>query len=158
MPSLPRLAALTTTAALLVGSLALAQDGPSPEERAVNARQSHMRLYQHNLGTLGGMAQGSVEFDAVSAQAAADNLNHLVQLSHQGYWLPGTSSEEIEGTRASPAIWENMEDFEAKHAALQEAVAALQEAAGTDQASLGAAMGGVGQACGSCHENYRTDQ
>ncbi len=141
-------------AALLAGA-AIAQDGPSPEEAAVNARENHMQLYGFNLGTLGGMAQGAIPFDAAQATAAAENLNHLVQIDQSGYWLPGTAVGEVEGSQAQPAIWENMEDFRAKHAALQDAVANLVTAAGTDQAGLGAAMGGVGQACGACHQAYR---
>lgn len=146
-------AALIAVAAL--ASAAVAQDGPSLEERAVDARDSHMHLYAFNLGTLGGMAQGAIPFDAAQATAAAENLNHLVLLDQSGYWIPGTAQGEAEGSQALPAIWENMEDFQAKQAALREAVANLVTAAGTDQAGLGAAMGGVGQACGACHQAYR---
>jgi cytochrome c556 len=148
------LAALVATAALLAG-MAVAQDGPTPEEQAVNARQSHMSLYAFNLGTLGGMAQGSIPYDAAQATAAAENLNHLVQIDQSGYWIPGTAQGEVERSQALPAIWENMEDFNARHAALQDAVATLVTAAGTDQAGVGAALGGVGQACGACHQAYR---
>ena len=33
----------------------------------VVARQSHMQLYAHNLGILGGMAQGKMDYDADAA-------------------------------------------------------------------------------------------
>ncbi len=151
-----RLAAL---AALTLAGVAVAQNGPpSPEQQAVDARQSHMTLYAHNLGKLGAMAQGNAEYNAETATAAAQSLGHLVQLDQSGYWLPGTSSDEIEGSRALPAIWENLEDVGAKHQALTDAVANLQTAAGTDLASLQGALGGVGQACGACHENYRVSE
>jgi len=149
---------LVLLASLAAGSAAVAQDGPTPEQQAVNARQSHMQLYAFNLGALGGMAQGSLPYDAAAATAAAQNLDHLVQIDQARYWIPGTSSEDLEESHALPAIWENMADFEAKQAGLRDAVAALVAAAGTDQATLGAAMGGVGQACGACHQAYREPQ
>lgn len=149
--------------AVLVGasvaaSAVLAQEERTPEQLAVELRQAHMQNYARNLSTLGAMAQGNAEYDAAQAQAAADNLYHFAMIDWDYYWLPGTSSEEMEGTDALPSLWESMEDFEAKHVALQKAATALQGAAGTDLTALQAAMGGVGQACGSCHQNYRAEQ
>ena len=36
---------------------------------AIKARQAHMQLYAFNLGTLGGMAQGKIDYDADAASA-----------------------------------------------------------------------------------------
>ena len=152
-----RAIAVLATAGIMASAV-LAQEERTPEQLAVELRQAHMNNFARNLSTLGAMAQGNAEYDAAQAQSAADNLYHFAMVDWDYYWLPGTSSEEMEGTRALPAIWENREDFESKHAALQEAATALQGAAGTDLAALQAAMGGVGQACGSCHENFRADQ
>lgn len=135
-----------------------AQEETTPEQRAVELRQAHMQNNAHNIGALVAMAEGKAEYDAAQAQAAADNLFHLASIQWGYYWPPGTSNEEMEGTRALPAIWEDMAGFEARQAALQEAVTALQGAAGTDLESLQGAMAGVGQACGACHENYRAEQ
>lgn len=148
-----RIAAL---AALTVASVAAAQDAPpSPEEQAVRARQSHMSLYAFNLGKLGAMAQGNVEYDGAAATTAAQNLSHMTQLDQAGYWLPGTSNAEFDDSEALPAIWENMDDFSAKHEALEQAVTNLQAGAGTDLATLQASLGEVGKACGACHQDYR---
>lgn len=136
------------------GAPALSQDG-SPEERAIEIRQGHMLNYAANIGVLAGMAQGNADYDAETARRAADNLFHLASIDQSHYWLPGTAQGEIEGTAALPAIWENMADFEARHAALLEAVTALQSAAGTDLAALQGALGAVGQACSGCHQTYR---
>ena len=38
---------------------------------AVKARQSQMTLYSFNIGLLGGMAKGEIEYDADAAMAAA---------------------------------------------------------------------------------------
>ena len=152
------LSSATLAVAALAGSLAIAQDGPTPEQQAVNARHSHMQLYAFNLGALGGMAQGAIPYDAEIATSAAQNLVNLAGINQNRYWPEGTSSEDMEESHALPALWDNMADYEAKHDALDQAAAALLQAAGTDQATLAAAMGAVGQACGACHESYREPQ
>jgi cytochrome c556 len=146
-------------AALLAGGALLAQEKASPAETAHEAREAQMHLQAISMGQLGPMAQGETEYDAAVAQAAADNLDHLAQmLDAPFYWTPGSAQGEVEGSRALPAIWENMEDVNAKITAFQEAAAQLQSAAGTDLASLQGAIGGVGQTCGSCHDAYRADE
>ncbi len=146
---------ILAAAVALSAGLAQGQEGETPEALALEMRQAHMINYATNLGRIGGMAQGEVEYDATVAQVAADNLFHLASIHQDHYWLEGTSSEEIEGSAALPVIWENMADFDAKQVALLEATTALQAAAGTDLASLQTALGGVGQSCGGCHETYR---
>lgn len=150
------LLALPAAALVLTAGVLLAQEQASPAETAHEAREAQMHLQAIHLGQIGPMAQGNLEYDAAVAQAAADNLHHLAQmLDAPFYWTPGSAQGEVEGSRALPAIWENMEDLNAQIAAFQEATAALQSAAGTDLESLQGAMAGVGQACGSCHEAYR---
>ena len=119
---------------------------------AQDARNAHMNLYGFNLGALGAMAKGDVEFDAAIAQEHAANLVALSGMSENGYWVEGTSSEELEGSRALPAIWENMDDFMAKSQALHAAAMAM-DVSSLD--GLRAGMGGIGRTCGSCHEDYR---
>lgn len=126
-----------------------------PAAAALNARKAHMNLYAFNLGPLGNMARGNLDYDAEAAQAAADNLAALSSMSQQGYWLPGTDSESLEGSRSLPAIWEEGSDVGAKAGAYVEAVMALQAVAGTGLEPLQAAIGPVGAACGACHESYR---
>ena len=70
---------------------------------AVTARKAHMQLYSFNLGTLGAMAKGEVEYDADAASAAAGNLAALAALSQRAYWVPGTSSDDLpDESRALP--------------------------------------------------------
>jgi cytochrome c556 len=96
---------------------------------------------------------------AACAQHSADPLKAFGFAADASfYWTPGSAQGEVEGSRALPAIWENMEDVNAKIAAFQEATAQLQSAAGTDLASLQGAIQGVGQACGACHDSYRADE
>lgn len=94
-------------AAALAASTSAAFAGGHGGNPAVKARQSHMQLYAHNLGILGGMARGNIEYDAGAAQAAANNLAALSTLDQRSYWVPGTSNAELgEATRALPALWE----------------------------------------------------
>lgn len=149
---------VVAAAALLAATAIRAQEQASPAETAYKAREAQMRLQAIHMGQIGPMAEDAVAYDAAAAQAAADNLHHLAQmLDAPFYWAPGSAQGEVEGSRALPAIWENMDDVNAKIAAFQEATAALQAAAGTDLESLQSAIQGVGQACGSCHESYRAD-
>lgn len=151
-------AVLATALALPAGLVLAQEEGESPESIALEIRHGHMLNMAHNLMTLGGMAKGDVEYDSATAQAAADNLNDLAQIHWDYYWPEGTAQGQIEDSAALPAIWEKMDDFEAKRQGLQDAVAKLQSAAGTDLASLQGAMQGVGQACGACHELYRAKE
>ena len=114
---------LAATAAIALPGLAPAQDGLPP---AVKARQGQMNEYAFHLGQFGAMAKGEMPYDAAMAQALADQLATLTSIGYVGYWPEGTSTEEIPGSRALPAIWENPADFEAKQQGLEEAAARLR--------------------------------
>ena len=95
-------------------------------------------------------------YDAAAAQAAADSLvEHATTPDWAVMWPEGSAQGEVEDSEALPAIWENPEDFQAKHQALIDAVTAMQGAAGTELAAVQASLGAVGASCGGCHETYR---
>jgi cytochrome c556 len=147
---------IRTTALALAATLSLgtaqAQD---PFANEIGARQSQFRLLAFNVGPLVGMAQGNIPYDAEAAQAAADNLVRIASLDQSLMWPEGSDNMAVDGTRALPAIWENLEDFATKLEGLRSGVAAMQVAAGQDLDALRGALGGVGGACSACHENYR---
>ena len=126
-----------------------------PFDGAIKARQSHMRLNSHNLGILGAMAKGNIDYDADAASAAAANLAALSKMSHNGYWPAGSDSDAMDSTRALPALWGNFPDVMTKVGALAEAATEMESAAGNGLEALQAAMGPVGDACGACHKAYR---
>lgn len=130
---------------------AASHGGPPPQ---VKARKAHMQLYAFNLGTLGAMAKGEMEFDAEKAQRAADNLATLVTVNQMDYWVPGTTSAEVMESRLKPAMFDNFPDVMVKVGALSDAVMAMQAAAGTLD-GVRASIGAVGGACGGCHKPYR---
>ncbi len=144
------------SSALIVATAGLAFAGGHGGNPAVAARKAHMDLYAHNIGILGAMAKGEVEYSADAAMAAANNVAALSSLSQAGYWVPGTSNAELgEETRALPAIWEEGSMAAQIGGQLAEAAVALAAVAGNGQQALGAALGPVGQACGACHQDYR---
>lgn len=145
-----------TIGVLTLAAASVAFAGGHGGNPAVKARKAHMQLYQHNLGILGNMAKGDMEYDAEAATAAANNLVALSGLSQRGYWAPGTSNADLgDETRALPALWESgskaMEIGQAVNAAAVE----LAAVAGNGQEALGPAVGALGKQCGACHEDYR---
>ncbi|MDB2369009.1 cytochrome c [Octadecabacter sp.] len=145
---------LTAAAALTLGTVVLA-DSHADVDPAVKARQAHMQLYSFNLGILGGMAQGKIDYDADAAQTAADNLAAMAGIDETAYWVAGTDNASIDGTIALPAIWDNMDDFIAKQEAIKTASLAMADVAGSGLEGLQGAMGDLGGTCSACHREYR---
>ncbi|SPJ22842.1 c-type cytochrome [Palleronia abyssalis] len=149
-----KLSALSV-AAILAGTVLVQAQDADEVPAVVEARHGIMYNFSYSLSTLGDMAKGEVEYDAELAQAAADRLVTMSDINQTGLWPEGTSSEEIEASRALPAIWENMDDFLSGFGDLHEASMAMAEVAGDGQSALGAQMQGIGRSCGGCHEDYR---
>ncbi len=143
-------AALTVT---FGGAAALAD--PSA---AVEARQAQFKLFSFNVGAIAPMAQGNVEYDSEVAAMAAANLEALVNLDQSRKWPEGSDNAAFDGTRALPAIWEDLEDFGVKMTALQDAVDDLVEVAGDGLDPMRGALGPVANACSACHQAYRAPQ
>ena len=159
MPRLSRFLTIgtATLAAATVAVVTTATAGGHGGNPAVKARKAHMQLYAHNLGILGAMAKGEVEYNADAAMAAASNMQTLsASINQMSYWAPGTSNAELgEETTALPAIWESGSNAQAIGMKLAEASANLAAVAGDGQEALGPALGPVGGACGECHKAYR---
>lgn len=150
-----RFSLFLATSTLALAGFAVAESHIAPEiASAMKARQSHMTLYSHNLGTLGGMAQDKIPYDAEAAMIAASNLVALAGIDNAGYWVDG-SDTSVEGSRALPAIWDDMDGFMADQADLLAAAQGLEGVAGDGLDALKAAFGPVGGACGACHREYR---
>ena len=107
---------VTVAAIATLATGAMAQDN-----KAVKARQGQFQILALNLGVLGGMAKGAVEYDAEQAQKAADSVAGIAMVDQHLLFPEGTDNMSIDGTRALPAIWEGMDDFHSKWAALGEA-------------------------------------
>jgi cytochrome c556 len=144
-------------AAALAAALAtpLAAQTDEAAQAAVNARQSMMTLFSYNLGPMALMAQGRLDYDAATAQAAADNLYSVSRHSQERFWPEGTAHGEFPDSAARPEIWQNLEEFSTRFGNLQDAAAAMQGAAGDGLPALQAAVGDLGGACRACHDDFR---
>jgi cytochrome c556 len=146
---------LSALAALGVGATAaVAQDLPAP----VQARQGQFQIMALNVGVLGNMARGNIEYDATAAQTAANNLVAISMLDQSFHWPEGTDNFALEGTRALPAIWENLPDVVAKWEAFGAAAGGMAEVAGTGLDEMRAAIGPLGGTCSACHDDYRASE
>lgn len=147
-----------TVTALIASGVAFAASHGGNGDRTVAARQGLMKLYAHNLGTLGGMAKGAIEYDAATASAAAANLAALANMNQASLWAADTDSMSVITSNAKPELWENLSDAVAKAGALGDASTALAAVAGDGLDALRGGIGPVGQACGACHKAYRQKQ
>lgn len=121
----------------------------------VEARQGYYKLLGSNMGVFASMAKGAVDYDAAAAQTAADNMSVLTSYNLAPLFMPGTSSDDVEGSRALPAMWTDMAGVQEKGAALTAAVANMKTAAGQGKAEMAGALGQLGGTCKACHKAYR---
>lgn len=138
--------------AVAIPAAAIAQDAA---KKTVEARQGYFKLMGANMDTLAGMAKGEIEYSAEGAQTAADNMAALVSYNRAHLFAPGTSSDDVEGSRALPKIWEDMAGVGEKGAAHTAAVENMQGVAGSGQAEMAGALEQLGGSCKGCHDNYR---
>lgn len=114
-------------------------------------REKLMKQAGGALGTIGKMAKGQEPFDQEAVKTA------LMAIAETGHKFPdyfGEDTKDVDG-EASPAIWENMDDFKARAAKLATDAETQLAQLPTDAAGLGAVMGAIGPNCGGCHEKYR---
>ncbi len=127
-------------------------------DKAVKARQSLMQLYAFNLGQLGAMAKGDVEFDAKVAAAAANNLLAAATMDQSAMWPQGSDSTAMKGkSNAKAEIWTTYPAVAEKGKALTEAATKLAGMVG-DLDGLRAGIGAAAGACGGCHKEFREKQ
>ena len=122
-------------------------------EMAVESRSGIFEVIRMYFGPVLGMVRGQVEFDAATVEHSAKNIASLAAMIPDGFRhnTAGTDAE----TEALDAIWDDIEDFNAKAATLVERANALAAAAPNGLDATRQAFGGVGQACKACHDNYR---
>lgn len=134
-------------AAVAIGvTVAVAQEDPAVERgKLMGQNDKHAR-------TLSRMLRGAVPYDAAAVQAAFDNWATTAEKLPELF--PETAKTGGEN-RASPKIWENWPDFEAKIAAFAKAVADNKEQAATGVDGLKPALIAVNDTCNDCHESYR---
>ncbi len=149
-----------STAALLLGVVASLPAGAQDDKKYewhIEARQGLMRVYAFNLGILGSMAKGEMEYSAETATNAANNLKALTTMKNRPMW-PADSfagGEGVAATKAKAEMWAEDSDVGDKHKAMADAVATMAAEAGNGLDAVRANIGAIGQSCKGCHESYR---
>lgn len=118
----------------------------------VKTREDLMKANNDNAKVVVQMMRGQKPFDAKAVEAAfaqwADTAKQLPNLFPDNAKTGGDN-------RASPKIWENKADFNAKIAAFAKAVADNRDKAVASLDGLKITIPVVGKACDNCHEDYR---
>ena len=123
----------------------------SPVEQRIAA----MKAIGGQMRTLGGMAQGQVAYDELTAISALEIMRDAAVAAVPLFADAGNSGEE---TRAKAEIWADGSDFDAR---LDQLVANLEAAVAAepaDAAAFGPLFGSVAGTCKGCHENYRAPE
>ena len=137
--------------ALTVGfvtTAAFATDDP------ILTRKKLMQANGASAGEMQAMIKGELPFNEAVAKAALASFN-AVAYSFGDYFPEGSGEGD---TRASPKIWEEMEEFQQYLADFRADTDAARDSAPTDVEGLQAAMGMIGPNCQQCHEEFRLEQ
>lgn len=129
-------------------------------EGAVKARQALMTVNSFNLGPLGAMAKGEMEYDAEIAATNAKNLEMLAKMNTGAMWPEGSDNAALgeDKTRALPAAWAADSKVMEKHQDWVDATTQLVAVAGDGLDAMKPAVAGVGKSCGGCHDLYRAEK
>jgi cytochrome c556 len=139
----------TTLAALAIG---FSVGGVIAQSDPVTTRENLMKQNDQHARVVVSMMRGQAPFDAAAVDAA------FAQWAETAQKLPGLFPDDAKtggDNHASPKIWLNKKDFEAKAAAFGKSVAENHDNAKASLDGLKAAIPVVGKACDNCHEDYR---
>jgi len=135
-------------------------DEPTPAERAAGAteiRQAVFKLLGYNMGTIGAMAKGDIEFDADIAERNARRIANLASMIPELFARMDTREFNVE-TEALDVIWENPEQFRSRAMDLGEGANEFADiAAGGDRLEIIGSVREFGSNCGNCHDDFRVD-
>ncbi len=148
------IAAATLTTALLAST-----GSQADVDKAIEYRQDALGVMAWQIGPLGDMAQGKIDYDAEVFARRADNLAAVAHLPWEGF-VEGSLRGDDHGvdTDALAAIADDREDFESRQQALVEETARLADLAqGDDFAAMRKQVAAVADTCKGCHDNYRAE-
>jgi cytochrome c556 len=138
-------AAALAASAVVISSAGVAQTDPLATRKAL------MKQNDSGAKVVVAMMRGQAPFDVAKVDAAFSQWADTAQ-KLPGLFPPGSDKGD---TRASPKIWQNKADFDAKAAEFGKAVAENRDRAKQSVEGLKAAVSVVGHACDNCHKDYR---
>ncbi|MCL7939122.1 cytochrome c [Halomonas sp. ATCH28] len=151
---LPLIAAATLSTALLASTSSQAD-----VDKAIEYRQDALGVMAWQIGPLGDMAQGKVDYDAEEFARRAENLAGVAHLPWEGF-VEGSLRGDDHGvdTDALADIADDRADFESRQQTLIEETATLAELArGDDFTAMRRQVATVADTCKGCHDNYRAE-
>ena len=117
-------------------------------------RKALMKANGKAAGMLAPMVKGEKPFDAAVVLEALTTINGNAQkIDVVALFPPGT--ETGGETTASPKIWQDMADFQARIDKFKADAAAAAAAPAKDLDALKTQFERLGKNCGGCHENFR---
>jgi len=138
--------AAAMVAGMAFGSAVAADDGTH------EMREGMMKKIGGAAGALAGIAKGDKPYDAAAVKTALTTIAETAKVFPDQF-KPGT--EKSPDKLASPKIWENMADFQARAAKLSSDAQVALATLPADPAAVGAALKTIGGNCGGCHQAYR---
>jgi cytochrome c556 len=144
--------AATSTLLVLAAALPAAAQFSRPES-AVKYRKAAMTMMGNHMGRLGGMAKGSVAFDANVAAANADLIATLSKLPYAAF-VEGTAGTDKGSAKAN--IWTERAKFDEAARLFQNEASRLAAAARSGNVDqFKSAFGNTSKACDSCHDSFQ---
>lgn len=137
---------LLMTIISFASATAIAQEQPTPEERAYKFRTS---LFQTFAWKLGQMAAAKGQDDSAAFAKHAADLAQLSSLIEEGFQIENSLPE---GSKAKAAIWQDYEKFQSKAQALTDLAGDFTEQgamANFDPRKFGS------KGCGGCHRDFK---
>ena len=129
--------------------------GVLAQQDPVTEREQLMKGNFRHWKSLNQMTRGQAAFDAAAVEAAfaqwADTASKFGALFPDNAKTGGDN-------RASPKIWENKKDFEARIVEFGKMVADNRDKAKMSLDALKASWPAVNNACDGCHKDYRLER
>jgi cytochrome c556 len=122
-------------------------------EYAVEYRQGIMSAIAWNIGPMGKMVKGDIDFDSKRFAFLAERVAVLVPMALEGF-TPDTAAVK---SHAKAELWQNQDDLKKRLEELQGATTELAKVAKTgDEAAIRVTFSDTVKMCKSCHDKYQT--
>lgn len=141
---------LTTLLTLAIASASFAHDGATG---IVKQRMDMMSDVARSMKTLGQMIKGKADYNADTAQAAAQKI--AKHSKHFQTMFPIGSTQEP--TEALPTVWENSDEFQKLFYTMENEASELEVIASSAKTAeeIKIKFSTLGKTCGMCHEKFR---